>query len=352
MTQPQTADVLPAGTVLDNAYRLTRLLGQGGMAAVYEAHHTGAGKRVAVKIMHRGLMAYPELRARFQREAKITSELAHPNVVSVFGFGTAPSGEPYLVMEFLEGEDLQTRLERVGALPLETVVQIVNQVAAGLAEAHAAGVVHRDLKPDNVFLVSSPDGRVFAKVVDFGISKVLNTSGTKLTVARAVFGTPEFMAPEQAEGRQEAIDHRSDQWSLACLAWFAATACLPFSGPDATATLNQVISAVPTPPRAGAPQLPPAVDKVLRQALSRHRGDRFPTIKAFARAFEAAAAPPRRQPVAVPAAPQSPAAGRRPRLWLALVTLLVILGGVAWLFRDQPPISTWIDRARDIQGGR
>ncbi len=347
MTQPQTTDVLPPGTVLDGNFRLMRLLGQGGMAAVYEAHHTGAGKRVAVKIMHRGLMAYPELRARFQREAKITSELAHPNVVKVFGFGSAPSGEPYLVMEFLEGEDLQTRLERVGALPLEMVVQIINQVAAGLAEAHAAGVVHRDLKPDNVFLVTTPDGGVFAKVVDFGISKVLSTSGTKLTVARAVFGTPEFMAPEQAEGRQDAIDHRSDQWPLACLAWFAATACLPFSGPDATATLNQVVSAVPTPPRADAPQLPPEVEKVLRKAMSRHRADRFPTIKAFARAFESAAMP-RPQPVAAPVAPRSPAAPRRARLWLVLAALLAIAGGLAWMFRGEPPVSTWLDRARGM----
>ena len=218
MTEPR--DILPTGTVLDGTYRLTRLLGQGAMGTVYEGHHTSAGKRVAVKVMHRELLAYPELAMRFRREAKVTIELDHPNIVSVFGFGATPAGQPYLVMELLDGEDLQTRLERVGPLPLETVVQIVNQVASALAEAHAAGVVHRDLKTDNVFLVHAPDGGVLAKVVDFGLSKVLKTSATKLTVARAVFGTPEFMAPEQAEGRQDAIDHRSDQWSLACLAWF------------------------------------------------------------------------------------------------------------------------------------
>src|SRR5215831_9270760 len=291
MTEPQNPEVLPVGTVLDGTYRLTRLLGQGGMGAVYEASHTGAGKRVAVKVMHSQLAAYPELLARFRREAKVTSELAHPHVVSVFGFGAAPGGQPYLVMEFLEGEDLQTRLEHVGALPLETVVQIVKQVASALAEAHVAGIVHRDLKPDNVFLVRVADDAVFAKVVDFGLSKVLRTSATQLTVAKAVFGTPEFMAPEQAEGRQDAIDHRSDQWSLACLAWFATTACLPFTAPDVNAVLNQVISAVPTPPAPGAPRIPPEVDKVLRQAMSKRRSDRFPTIRAFARAFEAAASP-------------------------------------------------------------
>jgi serine/threonine protein kinase len=376
MTEPQTPDVLPIGTVLDGAYRLTRLLGQGAMGTVYEAHHTGAGKRVAVKVMHRELLAYPELAARFRREAKVTSELHHPNVVSVFGFGATPAGQPYLVMELLDGEDLQTRLERVGPLPLETVVQIVNQVASALAATHAAGVVHRDLKTDNVFLVRAPDGAVIAKVVDFGLSKVLKTSATKLTVARAVFGTPEFMAPEQAEGRQDAIDHRSDQWSLACLAWFASTACLPFSGPDVNAILNQVISAVPTPVGPDAPPISAEVDKVLRRALSRHRADRFPTIRAFARAFEAAAggaaapevgpdAPtPRRPPtppgaVAVEAAQRFPVQareagqarpGRRRGLggWLAITAALAvaILAGAGWLLRGQPPISTWLQHAR------
>jgi serine/threonine protein kinase len=326
--------------------------------------------------MHRELLAYPELAARFRREAKVTSELAHPHIVSVFGFGATPAGQPYLVMELLDGEDLQTRLERVGALPLKTVVQIVNQVSSALSETHAAGIVHRDLKTDNVFLVRAPDDAVFAKVVDFGLSKVLKTSATKLTVARAVFGTPEFMAPEQAEGRQDAIDHRSDQWSLACLAWFASTACLPFTGPDVNAILNQVISAVPTPVGPGAPRISTEVDQVLRRALSRHRADRFPTIRAFARAFEAAAsgaspdaAPTRRAPtppgaVAVQAAPrrlqQARDAGDAPdegsrrrggvRTWLTIAVALAvsILGGAGWLLRNRPPISTWLQQARTV----
>jgi serine/threonine-protein kinase len=391
MPEPQSPASLPVGTVLDGAYRLTRLLGQGGMGAVYEASHLASGKRVALKVMHRGLAAYPELLARFRREAKVTGELAHPHVVSVFGFGIAPAGEPYLVMEFLEGEDLQTRLERTGALPLPTVVQIVTQVASALAEAHAAGVVHRDLKPDNVFLVRVPDEGLFVKVVDFGLSKVLKTSATKLTVARAVFGTPEFMAPEQAEGRQDAIDHRSDQWSLACLAWFALTACLPFTGPDVNATLNQVIAAVPVPPGPGAPRISAEVDQVLRRAMSKRRSHRFPTIRSFARAFEAAAsgrepprptptparalavqAPPAREAAPRPALPgaarPAPAAARpapaaaRParaavveprarrehrrsgRIWLALTAALVLLAGAGWLLRSEPPLATWLQR--------
>jgi serine/threonine-protein kinase len=217
--------------------------------------------------------------------------------------------------------------------------------------------------------VRAPDGGVFAKVVDFGLSKVLKTSATKLTVARAVFGTPEFMAPEQAEGRQDAIDHRSDQWSLACLAWFSWTACLPFTGPDVNATLNQVISAVPTPPGPGAPRIPPEVDKVLRRALSRHRSDRFPTIRAFARAFEAAASgrpeaasrgtptPPhamvaqRLQRPAPEAGAAEPENARRRRglgPWLLVAAVLAIVGGAGWMFRAEPPISSWLLRARHL----
>ena len=219
-----------------------------------------------------------------------------------------------------------------------------------------------------MFLVRVPEGAVFAKVVDFGLSKVLKTSATKLTVARAVFGTPEFMAPEQAEGRQDAIDHRSDQWSLACLAWFASTACLPFAGPDVNAVLNQVISAVPTPVSPGAPRIPAEVDKVLRRALSQHRADRFPTIKAFARAFEAAAsgvspdiAPTRGRPTPPRAvAPERPGPGprgaerespkrrRRGGTWLVLAVALAVLTGAGWLFRGEPPMATWLQRARDV----
>jgi serine/threonine protein kinase len=356
MTDPQTSEVLPPGTILGGTYRLTRRLGEGGMGAVYEAYHTGAGKRVAVKVMHRGLLAYPELSARFRREAKVTSALNHPHVVNVFDLGFGPAGEPYLVMEFLDGEDLQTRLAREGPLPLPAVVQIVDQVASALSEAHAASVVHRDLKPDNVFLVRVPGAPVFAKVVDFGVSKVLKVSATKLTVARAIIGTPEFMAPEQAEARHDQIDHRSDQWSLACLAWVSLTGCLPFSGPDHNATLNQVISGVPTPPAPGAPAIPPAIDAVLRKALSKRPSDRFPTIRAFARYFEGAASPGREvkppvhvqpAPAPAPVPPDRPARGGL-RVGVAVMATLAILAGIAWELRDRPPVSTYLQRAHAV----
>ena len=183
------------------------------------------------KMMAKELADHPEALARFRREVKVTTELAHPNIIEVVDVGASPEGVPYLVMEYLDGEDLEARLERDGRVPLPMAVEIVKQVASALSVAHAEGVVHRDLKPGNVFLVRVPGDAVFVKVVDFGISKVLKAATTKLTMARAVVGTPEFMSPEQAAGRVDLIDHRSDQWALACLAWHMLSGRLPFWKP-------------------------------------------------------------------------------------------------------------------------
>jgi len=168
------------GAVLEGAYRITRLLGEGGMGAVYEAVHLRLNKRVAVKLMSRELAANGEALARFHREAEITSRLGHPHLVSVIDFGAAESGEPYLVMEYLDGEDLDHRIRRDGRLSLETAVEITKQVASALDAAHAEGVVHRDLKPANVFLVKVRGESDFVKVLDFGVSKI-KAARTKLT---------------------------------------------------------------------------------------------------------------------------------------------------------------------------
>jgi serine/threonine-protein kinase len=166
-------------------------------------------KRVAIKLMSRDLAANREALARFHREAEITSHLGHPHLVTVIDFGTAESGEPYLVMEYLEGEDLDHRLRRVGRMPIEAVVHVVRQVASALNAAHDQGVVHRDLKPGNVFLVQIPGEPDFVKVLDFGISK-MKAARTQLTSASAVMGTPNYMSPEQATGMIDDIDHRAD----------------------------------------------------------------------------------------------------------------------------------------------
>ena len=337
MTEAEQPNPSLVGTVLQGAYQVTRVIGGGAMGTVYEALQTRLGKRVAVKVMARDLAANTEALARFRREIEVTAKLAHPNIIQISDFGTVPTGEPYLIMELLEGEDLEQRLERVGRLPLDRALHIVNQLASALAVTHAEGIVHRDLKPANVFLVKVPGDADFVKVVDFGISKVLKASTTKLTHAQMIVGTPEYMAPEQAAGKVDEIDHRSDQWSLACIVWRMVVGQQPFVGPDVNTILHQVMNGEPPPlPPQIAGVMPREVEAVLRRALSKRQQDRFPTITAFARALEAAAAThlPPAAPTAKPSAParpqdKRPEAPRAPARRSAGTWILVAVIGVA-----------------------
>jgi serine/threonine-protein kinase len=280
-------DVL-VGTVLEGAYRITRLIGQGGMGAVYEAVQLRLNKRVAIKLMARDLAANHQALARFHREAEITSHLGHPHLVTVVDFGQAESGEPYMVMEYLEGEDLDHRLRRVGRMPIDAVVPVVRQVASALNAAHDQGVVHRDLKPGNIFLVQIPGEPDFVKVLDFGVSKMM-AARTRLTNVRSTLGTPVYMSPEQAAGIVDEIDHRVDQWALACIAWEMLLGRPPFVADDVTALLFQIVKMDPQPLAPRVPGLPPDVETELRRALNKRPADRFPTIRSFSRAFATAA---------------------------------------------------------------
>jgi eukaryotic-like serine/threonine-protein kinase len=284
--EPRT-DAL-VGSVLEGAYRITRLIGQGGMGAVYEAVQLRLNKRVAIKLMARDLAANHEALARFHREAEITSHLGHPHLVNVIDFGQAESGEPYLVMEYLDGEDLDHRLRRVGRMAIEATSHVVRQVASALNAAHDQGVVHRDLKPGNVFLLQIPGEPDFVKVLDFGISK-MKAARTQLTNASAVMGTPNYMSPEQATGAVDEIDHCTDQWALACIAWEMLLGRGPFVADEVAALLYQIINLDPHPLAPRVPGLPPTVESVLRRALSKRPADRFPSMREFSRAFESAA---------------------------------------------------------------
>jgi serine/threonine-protein kinase len=257
------------------------------MGAVYEAVQLRLNKRVAVKLMARELAANHEALARFHREAEITSHLGHPHLVTVIDFGTAESGEPYLVMEHLDGEDLDHRLRREGRLSVETAVHVVRQVASALNAAHDQGIVHRDLKPGNIFLSQIPGEPDFVKVLDFGISK-MKAARTQLTSASAVMGTPNYMSPEQASGMVEEIDHRADQWALGCIAWEMLLGRGPFVADDAGALFYQIIHQDPHPLAPRVPGLPADVEAVLRRALNKQPAGRFPSMRDFARAFEAA----------------------------------------------------------------
>lgn len=288
MIAPADLTTITAGKVLEGAYRLVRLVGEGGMGAVYEAVQLRLNKRVAIKLMSRSAASNTRSLMRFHREAEITSKLGHPHLVNVIDFGTAESGQPYLVMEFLEGEDLEQRLERTGTVPPETAVRIVVQAASALGAAHAQGVVHRDLKPANIFLLQVPGEPEFVKVLDFGISKIKTSDAMRLTGVQSAVGTPSYMSPEQATGRVDDTDHRADQWALACIAWQMLCGHPPFVADDVTALFYQITRVDPPSLAQEVPGLPVGVEDVLRRALSRSHTDRYPSIRDFARAFEAA----------------------------------------------------------------
>jgi serine/threonine protein kinase len=343
MSEAEQRSPTLVGSLLQGAYQVTRVIGEGAMGTVYEAVQTRLDKRVAVKVLARDLADNPEALARFEREIQVTAKLAHPNIVQVSDFGRVPTGEPYLVMEFLEGEDLEQRLARVTRLPLDRTLHITRQMASALAVTHAAGIVHRDLKPANVFLVRVPGDPEFVKLVDFGVSKVLKASTTKLTRAQMVVGTPEYMAPEQAAGKVDEIDHRSDQWSFACIVWRTLVGQQPFVGADVNAVLHQVMNGEPPALGAGAAHLLPRdIELVLRRALSKRQQDRFPTIAAFARTVEGAAAArlasPRGPQAALTPPPRETRAAPAPRrtgAWMLLALLgAAVIAGAALLIRE------------------
>jgi hypothetical protein len=276
------------GVVLGGAYQLVGRIGQGGMGAVYEAHHLRLRKRVAVKVLSRAKARDGEALVRFQREATVASRLGHPNLVSVLDFGSSSDGQPYLVMEFLEGEDLDRRIRRAGVLPLPSVIRIARQVAAAVAAVHAKGIVHRDLSPANVFLVHVPGEPDFVKVLDFGVSK-MKADQTRVTDASKTVGTPAYMSPEQAFGPSTSVDHRADQWALACIVWEMLSGHPPFCSDDTDALFYQLRYLSPQPLVNEVPDLPAGVEPALLRALKKQPTDRYPSIRDFVRELEIAA---------------------------------------------------------------
>ena len=274
--------MIGAGQTLDGTYQLGQPIGEGGMGVVYEATHARLAGRYAIKVLLRSLVDSPAAQARFDREAQVTSLLQHPNVVQVIDHNTAADGTPYLVMEYLSGESLAERLARTGPLPVAQVAEIVDQIAAGLTAAHAYGIVHRDLKPDNIFLVPvEGHDNELVKILDFGISKV--SWGTQ-RMDRELCGTPQYMAPEQVEGRTAEVGAAADQFALAVIAYELLTAHNPFIADTVTDVFTRILrdAVVPT-------GIHWQLDAVLARGLSKSTAVRFPTVADFAAAFRAAA---------------------------------------------------------------
>jgi len=264
------------GATLGDAYQVVRMVGEGGMGRVYEARHTRLGnKRFAVKMLHAEYARQPDVVARFQREAEAASGIAHPNVLDVYDVHHTEDGRPYMVGEFLEGEEFGDFLERVGKIPVGLAVHIARQICSALGAAHARGVVHRDMKPENVFL-TGPLGQPTVKVIDFGISKVGDAGGTALTRTGMIMGTPSYMAPEQARG--ERVDHRADVYAVGGILYRALTGQKPFDSDDPSATLTRVLTEEPERPRSLEPSIPQALEIVIQRAMAKEPEDRHPSM--------------------------------------------------------------------------
>jgi serine/threonine-protein kinase len=264
------------GAVLGGKYRLEQEIGRGAMGTVWSAVHLTLGQRVAIKLIAAEYAQAPEARQRFSIEAKAAARLRSRHVVQIYDDGETPAGTPYIVLEYLEGETLEQRLEREHDLPLNDAVRITRQVARALSRAHAQGIVHRDLKPGNVFLARSEDDEFgwIAKVLDFGIAKVAGQSVASTTKTGTLLGTPLFMSPEQARGASS-VDARSDLYSLGMVFYNMLTGALAFNG----ASFADVLIAICTSPlpdlRASAPWVPQSVADWFQRACAREPQDRF-----------------------------------------------------------------------------
>jgi serine/threonine-protein kinase len=279
---------------LPGGYRVTHLVGVGGMGRVYCAEQVALGRTVAVKVVHPHL-AHDELASsRFLNEARTASRLSHPNSVAIFDFGRTEEGQPYIVMEYLRGRDLGRVVEAEGPLSYRRIVDVLGQTLGALAEAHALGIVHRDLKPDNIVLEPRRSGIDFVKVVDFGLAKLLEddprtgSGKRKLTRPGLVCGTPEYMSPEQ--GRGDPLDGRADLYSVGIVLFELLAGRVPFVADTATKTLLMHLSDPPPDPRSVAParDIPAALATVTLHALAKEPGNRFQDAHAFAKALEAA----------------------------------------------------------------
>ncbi|MEZ4224987.1 MAG: serine/threonine-protein kinase [Polyangiaceae bacterium] len=271
------------GQVVDERYEIQGVLGEGGMGTVYQVRHRTLGRSLALKALRRDLAEDPELAPRFIQEAKAAARVTHPHVVQITDFGTLPHGEPYFVMELVEGMPLGRLLREAGPLGPGRCANISRQIAEALAAAHACGVIHRDLKPDNVQVVEAPTGDI-VKVLDFGLAKVAGAS--RFTRKGMVFGTPHYMSPEQAAG--DAVDHRVDIYALGVVMYELLTGRVPFEADSFMGVLSKHIYERPPPPSDAQPTgVSAELDRIVLRCLEKKPDDRYDSMEAVVAALNA-----------------------------------------------------------------
>jgi serine/threonine-protein kinase len=294
----KSTDLL-VGRTIGEKFALESLLGAGAMGAVYRAHHIALDKIVAVKVMHRGLLADPTFATRFHREAKAASRLDHPNSIRILDFGEEPDGLLYIVMDHLDGRDLLRVIQEDWPLPAWRAVEILSQALSALAVAHDMGVLHRDLKPENIMVLRNvnDDGTPtdVVKVLDFGIAKITDGRDTqvpvsstypKLSTGGMLVGTPAYMSPEQAQG--EPLDARSDLYSMGVILYQILTMCLPFEAASAVGLLLKHVHEKPPAPSSISSAVHPGLEAVCLKAMSKQRRDRYPNAREMRAALRAA----------------------------------------------------------------
>jgi serine/threonine protein kinase len=280
---PNTEDPL-LGRVLSERYRILSKLGEGGMGVVYLAEHVVIEKKIALKVLFPDLTRRADLVQRFMQEAKSASRINHENVIDITDFGQSPEGYVFIAMEYLSGQDLGQVLKGSGPMPWPRAQPIVLQIVKALRAAHERGIIHRDMKPENIFVLPRDDGREFVKVLDFGIAKVmgLEEDVPRLTRTGMIFGTPEYMSPEQAQG--QSVDHRVDIYAVGCIMFHILTGRVPFKADSFMGILSKQMMETPESPRALNPAIDPAVEAAILKAMEKDPAKRFQTMREFAQA--------------------------------------------------------------------
>ncbi|HKO52676.1 MAG TPA: serine/threonine-protein kinase [Polyangiaceae bacterium] len=279
------SSILEPGTLLADKFRIVKLLGAGAMGSVYLIRHEVTHHQRALKLLHTSSQAVPEIVRRFLNEASAAGRAGNPHLVETFDGGTLPTGEPYLVMEFLDGETLSALVRRQGPLDVALACELVAQAAEGIEAAHQAGIVHRDIKSDNLF-VAQREGAPFVKILDFGVSKFRSgASSLAETAVGQVYGTPAYMAPEQLEG-SEAVGERADVFSLGVVLYECLAGQRPFDERSFESLRTSILQGNARPLTSVRADLPPALVQIVACALASALSERFPSARALAQALQ------------------------------------------------------------------